>query len=69
MAPSTIRALTLSPVHSTPGVPDETILELFYRLQLTDTLELTPMIQVLFNPALSDKEIVGVFGARLLMTF
>jgi len=54
---------------SMPGVPDETTVELFYRLQLTDTLQLTPMIQVLFNPAHSDKEIVGVFGARLLMTF
>ena len=54
---------------SLPGVPDETILELFYRVQLTDTVQLTPMIQVLFNPALSDKDVVGVFGARLLMTF
>lgn len=47
------------------GLEDQVTTELFYRLQLTQNLALTPDIQVIFNPALNpDQDAIAVFGIR-----
>jgi len=47
------------------GLDDQYTLEVFYRLQLLDHLAITPMVQVLVEPALSpDDDVLGVFGLR-----
>jgi len=48
----------------------EAMFEAFYRLQLTDTLQLTPDVQVVFDPAGTDEyDCVGIFGLRLQANF
>ena len=49
---------------------EESLLELFYRIQLTDTVALTPDLQFVFDPAESaDNDTVAVFALRLQATF
>jgi porin len=44
--------------------------ELFYRLQLSQNLQLTPSIQLVVNPANNpDENVIGVFGLRARLTF
>ena len=52
-----------------PGVSNESIVEAFYRFQLTDTIQLTPDVQLVIDPALGDQDVVAVFGIRLQATF
>lgn len=51
------------------GGRDETLVEMFYRLQLTDTITITPDIQVVIQPSEGDGDVVGLFGARLQAVF
>ncbi len=55
---------------SAPGTRDETILELLYRIQITHTLELTPDLQLILDPADNpgDDE-VFIAGIRLTMLY
>jgi porin len=49
---------------------NETLLETFYRLQLTDTLTVSPHVQVILDPADSaDRGTVGVFGCRMQFVY
>ena len=47
----------------------ETIVETFYRFPLTDTVTLTPDVQMILNPIDSDGGVVLVDGARLQASF
>ena len=51
-----------------PGLPDQTLVEVFYRLQLTETLAVTPDLQYVVDPALDPEQdsnwLVGI-RARL----
>ena len=48
---------------------EETFMEIFYRLQLTDSMQLTPDLQVVFTPATGDEEPIVLFGLRLRTQF
>lgn len=53
-----------------PGLDDQFGVELFYRLQLTQALRVTPSVQLLFDPALNpDDDFVPMFGLRGVLTF
>ena len=52
-----------------PQRREEQMLETFYRIQLTESLQLTPDLQVLFQPATGDPDPVVIFGLRLRMQF
>ncbi|MDJ0865188.1 MAG: carbohydrate porin [Myxococcota bacterium] len=42
------------------------VLELFYRLQLTETIRVTPDVQVIFDPSeFRRKDTIGIFGIRV----
>ncbi|MFM2590174.1 carbohydrate porin [Vibrio sp. TBV020] len=43
---------------------DQTAVEIYYNMQLTDYLQVTPDIQYINNPALSDESNAWVFGIR-----
>lgn len=52
------------------GVRDETILELIYRIRLTPTLELSPDLQLVFDPAQNPGDgLIVVPGIRLAFVF
>ncbi|MEM6622672.1 MAG: carbohydrate porin [Pseudomonadota bacterium] len=49
-----------------PGLGDQWTGEIFYRLNVTDNLAVTPDIQLIVNPALDpNKNAVGIFGLRV----
>ena len=52
-----------------PQRREEYLMEMFYRLQLTSSIELTPDLQVLFQPANGDSDPVVIFGLRLRTQF
>jgi porin len=55
---------------SDPDARDETFLEVQYRLQLTKTLELSPNLQVVLDPASNpDSDTIVIGGIRLTMPF
>jgi porin len=55
---------------SAPGTRSETFLELQYRVQLTKTLELSPDLQLILNPASNpDTDTIVVPGIRLTLVF
>jgi carbohydrate-selective porin OprB len=55
---------------SDPDARDETFLEVMYRLQLTKTLELTPNLQLVLDPASNqDTDTIVIGGIRLTMPF
>lgn len=55
---------------SDPGQRAETFLELQYRLQLTKSLELSPDLQLIFNPdANRNADTIAVPGVRFTMIF
>ena len=52
------------------GLDDQYTAELFYRIQLTKEVAITPDIQFLFNPALNpDEDMITVFGLRSRIAF
>jgi porin len=52
------------------GVRDETILEMIYRVRLTPTLELSPDLQLVFDPAQNPgDDLIVVLGVRLALVF
>ena len=51
------------------GLRDESIVEAFFRFQLTRMVQLSPDLQLVINPAGSDEDVVAVFGIRLQATF
>jgi porin len=54
---------------STPGLRDQTTVEVFYRFQFAQNLALTPSVQYLKNPALNpDEDDLLVLGMRLRIT-
>jgi len=49
---------------------DQYTAELFYRLQLTQNLAITPDVQLIIDPALNpDEDVIGVFGLRARLSF
>ncbi len=53
-----------------PDLRQETLLEAFYRLQLTDTIAVTPDLQIIFRPGASNGlDVVALFGLRVQATF
>jgi porin len=56
------------PVDNT--VEEESIFEMFYRLQLTDTVQITPDVQVVFDPAgNTEEQTVVIGGVRAQVSF
>jgi carbohydrate-selective porin OprB len=52
------------------GFRSETLLELFYRVELAKAISITPDLQLVFNPANNlEDEVVVVPGIRLLLKF
>jgi porin len=52
------------------GDVDQWAGELFYRLQLTEEIQVTPSVQLIVNPAFNpDNDVVGVFGIRARAEF
>ena len=48
-----------------PGLDDQFSGELFYRLNITETVAITPSVQLVVDPALNpDDDMIGVFGLR-----
>lgn len=55
---------------SADGLSDQTTVELFYRLILAQNLQLTPSIQMLFDPALNpEDDFVWAYGLRIRLSF
>ena len=49
---------------------NQTVAELFYRMQISDYLQLTPDIQIIREPSRNrDNDTIGVFGLRLRLVF
>ena len=48
---------------------DEYVVETFYRIQVTPTLQFTPDVQLIINPSLSSKDVVGVLGLRFRIQY
>jgi porin len=48
---------------------DEYAVESYYRLQLTEGVELSPDVQVIFDPSAGGQDVVGVFGMRLRLLY
>ncbi len=44
-------------------------MEVFYRLQLTDSMQLTPDLQIVLTPATGDPDPIVLFGLRLRTQF
>ena len=52
------------------GLPDQTTVELYYRIQMWEELAITPDIQYIRNPALNpDASSTWVFGLRARLAF
>ncbi len=45
------------------------LFEVYYRIQLTEGIELTPDFQLIFDPSENDRDMIGVFGIRLRHVF
>jgi porin len=55
---------------SARSTQSETIVETFYRLQVTDAVQLSPDLQLVFNPANNSRDdFIAVLGARLRFQF
>ncbi len=53
-----------------PGLDDQFGIELFYRLQASESVRVTPSVQLLWDPALNaDEDFAAVFGLRGVVTF
>ena len=53
-----------------PGLDDQFGIELFYRLQVSEGVRVTPSVQLLWDPALNpDEDFAAVFGLRGVVTF
>lgn len=53
-----------------PGLDDQYGLEVFYRAQITQSLRITPSIQLLVNPTLyPSQDLIAVFGMRGVLSF
>lgn len=50
---------------SEPDLTNETLIEMFYRVEVTDWLQITPDVQFVIDPAEGDDEMSVVFGLRL----
>lgn len=54
------------PNSSLEGSRQQYVMEAFYRLQLTPTMQLTPDVQLIFDPSNNDEtDLIAVFGVRL----
>ncbi len=53
----------------TGGGRGETLIELFYRLQLTDTIAVTPDAQLVLHPIDGSHDVVGILGFRAQAVF
>lgn len=52
------------------GLRDQTTLEVFYRLQISQNVGITPDVEVLFDPSKNPNEsVIGVFSLRLQLAF
>ena len=52
------------------GLRDQFTSEIFHRFQLTESLAVTPDVQLIVNPALNpDEDVIGFFGIRLRAAF
>lgn len=52
-----------------PDVRNETVLETSYRVQLFNSLSITPDVQIIFNPANNPEEsTIWVYGLRVILT-
>ena len=55
---------------SDPTLRDQYVIEAFYRLQLASTVQVTPDVQVIFQPSNApDDDVVGLFGLRLRVVY
>lgn len=54
---------------SSNDLRDEYSVEAYYRLQLTEGIELSPDAQVIFDPSAGSQDVVGVFGLRLRLLY
>ncbi len=54
---------------SDPQLSDEWVVESFYRLQLSPTMQFTPDVQFIINPSSGTKDVVVVFGLRLRIQY
>lgn len=48
---------------------EEVMMEMFYRVQITASMQLSPDVQILFRPATGEDRPVAVFGVRLRTQF
>jgi porin len=67
--PHDLAALGVSWSEPSSGSRSETLLEAFYRFQLSPTLQFSPDVQVVFNPTNGTKDTVVLVGARLNLLF
>jgi porin len=54
---------------SDPSLRQEYSSEIYYRLQLTHFVELSPSAQMICNPSGSREDVIGVFGFRFRVLF
>ncbi len=54
---------------SDPQLSDEWVIESFYRIQLSPTLQFTPDLQFIINPSSGTKDVVVVGGLRLRIQY
>lgn len=53
-----------------PNLKDQVTFEIFQRWQLTESIEVTPSVQVIHNPALNpDKDTIALLGLRVRVSF
>ena len=48
---------------------EEIFMEMFYRIQITASMQLTPDLQILFRPSTGDSRPIAIFGLRLRTQF
>ena len=48
---------------------EELFMEMFYRIQITGSMELTPDLQIVLRPATGDSDPIAIFGLRLRTQF
>jgi len=51
-----------------PGLDDQTVIEAYYRVQVTKNLALTPSVQHIKDPALNPSDDVTIFAMRVRLT-
>jgi porin len=54
---------------SSNDLQDEYSAEAYYRVQLTEGIEVSPDAQVVFNPSAGNQDVVGIFGVRLRLLY